>query len=360
MSRSGAVPNFKPSVNGLPFANSWPTEPDITVYIDPPVGNIAIGNADNGLCGGMVFTVRDFYQAKLLPPPNTANPPSGSPLFNYIVNRLLASFNIPWGVLKYLEWMITPDHDTGSWIFTRRGLAWRTIVEELPQIMDDIDQGVLSPLGLVTVYSLWPSDLGKNHQVLAYAYQQDDFGNVTLQLYDPNSPLFDGVFLSLNNNNPTHTTPITGNVNIPDPIRGFFRVDYSYSDPSQVGSPPTPTPSTWEFSIGPFVHSATVIGGKGDDTIKAGKLLGGSGCVITAVYLDLVDHNGQVLCTMQKGAPDCEVKFGPFDLLNWGAGIRTDGTGTDSEEVTVHWWFDVGVACRYQLRYQVTGSNCSL
>ena len=50
------VPGFTPSVNGLRFTNSWPSEPDIVVQV-PPLGNVPIGDASNGLCGGMVFTV---------------------------------------------------------------------------------------------------------------------------------------------------------------------------------------------------------------------------------------------------------------------------------------------------------------
>jgi hypothetical protein len=232
------VTTFKPSVNGLHFSNSWPPEPDIVVSV-PPFGNVTIGDASNGLCGGMVFTALDVFQAMLPPLPDTTNPPQGSSLFNYIVSRLFASFNLPDGVLKYLDWMATPDHDTGipELPFTiRRGVAWHTIEEELPKIKADIDSGRPSPLALVTIESLNPADLGKNHQVLAYAYEQDNAGNVTIHVYDPNTAPSnaDGVQLSLNINNPIHTTPITHNVNIAHPIRGFFRVNYTFSNPASL------------------------------------------------------------------------------------------------------------------------------
>jgi hypothetical protein len=246
------VTNFKPSVNGLHFANYWLHEPDIVVPV-PPFGNVTIGDANNGLCGGMVFTALDVFLAMLPPIPDTTNPPQGSPLFNYIVSRLFASFNLPGGVLKYLDWMRTPDHDTGfsflgNWIVTQRGVAWHTIEEELPKIKADIDSGSPSPLALVTIESLNPADLGQNHQVLAYAYEQDNSGNVTIHVYDPNTdpPHADGVQLSLNINNPTHTTPITHNVNIVHPIRGFFHVDYTFSNPASL-EPVTPLPSNAYF-----------------------------------------------------------------------------------------------------------------
>jgi hypothetical protein len=228
-----SVPGFRPSVNGLTFTNSWPHEPDVSVSV-PPFGKVSIGSASNGLCGGMAFTVKDLHEAHL-PPILDAQPAQGTPLFNYVVARLFSSFDIPSGIAKYFSWMNTPDHDTGAWMFIRRGVAWMTIMEEWPRIRADIDSGHTSPLALVTVQSLSPGDLGKNHQVLAYAYELNG-SDLTLHLSDPNTARSnaDGVQLSMNLSNPTHTTPITHNVNIGEPIRGFFRVNYAFSDPSAL------------------------------------------------------------------------------------------------------------------------------
>ena len=56
------VPGFLPSTLGLHFPNSFPHEPDESVTL--PDGNtLGIGDAANGLCGGMAFTVRDFFEA---------------------------------------------------------------------------------------------------------------------------------------------------------------------------------------------------------------------------------------------------------------------------------------------------------
>ena len=186
MAVSNAVPGFKASVDGLHFTNTWPSEPDIVIDAGP-LGKVPIGDASNGLCGGMVYTVMDVFTAGLPPIPDTQPPAQGSALFNYIVSRLFASFDIPAGVLTYYEWMNTPDHDTGIWFVTRRGVAWKTIMEEWPKIKADIDGGMLSPLGLVTVYSSDPTMMGHNHQVLAYAYEVDDANRLTLHLYDPNT-----------------------------------------------------------------------------------------------------------------------------------------------------------------------------
>jgi hypothetical protein len=235
MASSNAVPGFRASVNGLHFTNSWPSEPDFVIDAGP-LGKIPVGDASNGLCGGMVYTVIDVFRAGLPPIADTQNPPQGSPLFKYIVARLLASFDIPAGVLTYYAWMTTPDHDTGFWFMTRRGVSWKTIKEEWPKIKTDIDGGNLSPLGIVTVYSADPRMLGHNHQVLAYGYELDDANRLTLHLYDPNtaSSGADDVMLSLDLSNPTKVSPITHNVNIGRGIRGFFRTTYVFSDPSAI------------------------------------------------------------------------------------------------------------------------------
>lgn len=237
MISQNAVPGFEPSVNGLHFTNSWPHEPDLVVDLGP-VGKVPVGDASNGLCGGMVYTVIDVFQSGLAPIPDTANPAAGSPLFEYLVARLLASFDVPTGVLRYFEWMNTPDHDTGFWFFTRHGIAWHTITEEWPKIKADIDGGQLSPLGLITVHSTDPKMLGHNHQVLAYGYDLDDANRLTLHLYDPNTApsASDTVTLSLDLSHPTRTTPITDNINISLPIRGFFRTDYTFTDPAKLTS----------------------------------------------------------------------------------------------------------------------------
>jgi hypothetical protein len=242
MTASNQVAGFTPSAHGFHFINSWPSEPDIVVNV-PVLGNVAIGNASNGLCGGMVFAVRDFFERHLPVVPDATPPAAQSPLFNYIVGRLFDSFNIPAGVLEYYSWMNTPDHDTGVWLAIRPGVASMTIEQEWPVIRAAIDSGHPCPLGLVTVNSPDPALLGHNHQVMAYAYELDDAGNLTIKVYDPNtsSASADQVQISLNISNPSHTTPISHNIAIGLPVRGFFHVDYEPHDPTAL-EPPPPRP----------------------------------------------------------------------------------------------------------------------
>jgi hypothetical protein len=227
----GDVAGFMPSVNGLRFTNSWPAEPDIVVNVEP-IGQVPIGNASNGLCGGMVFTVLDIFVAGVAPL-LTARPSPRDPLFDYIVRRLFDSFDIPEGVLKYYKWMNTADADLDIWITTVRGLAWHTIMEEWPTIQGELDRGHPCPVGLVTVETRDPTQLGHNHQVLAYGYDRTG-DELRIKVYDPNTDpdAGDNVQLSLNVAAPTRKTTITHNVNIGDPVRGFFRVAYTPRDPS--------------------------------------------------------------------------------------------------------------------------------
>jgi hypothetical protein len=182
----------------------------------------------------MVFTVLDVFTAGL-PPLQDAQPPQGSPLFNYIVKRLFDSWNLPAGVLTYYRWMMLPNDDSGVWLATLRGVGWRTIEEEWPGIRSDIDAGHPSPLGLVTVASPNPARLGENHQVLAYGYELDG-DHLTLKVYDPNTAPAgaDDVRISLSVAHPEGQTTITHNVGIGNPIRGFFRVPYSPADPAAL------------------------------------------------------------------------------------------------------------------------------
>src|SRR6266849_1806667 len=90
---SQRVPGFLPSQNGLPFANRFPNTPAIRVGI-PRYAVLGIGNAADGLCGGMAFTTRDLFERDSAPPPDPT-PASGTPRFDYLVARQVDSFD--WG-----------------------------------------------------------------------------------------------------------------------------------------------------------------------------------------------------------------------------------------------------------------------
>jgi hypothetical protein len=226
-----AVPGFLPSQNGFHFANDFPHVPLRSIGI-PGVVRVPIGDASNGLCGGMAFAVRDYLGVNR-PVPADTTPPSSGPLFDYLVRRLFDSFMLPVGPLKYLA-LMNPALPDGESFWSRLGIgphgrAWRMVREEWPKVRDDIEAGVPSPLGLVRVKSANPMDLGQDHQVLAYAYDLTGT-RLVLRLYDPNWPDRDDVTMSLDVADPTHPIAVTTH---PDttPVYAFFRVDYRPATP---------------------------------------------------------------------------------------------------------------------------------
>ncbi len=228
------VPGFKPSSSGLHFINSFPSIPLLTINIAGT--NVPIGDASNGLCGGMGYVVRDYYQAGLLPPPLTTDsdgfsrPPQV--VFDYLVKRLFDSFNLLGGPIKYMSLMnpALPDHETDA---SRIGLAphgraWVMIIEEWPKIKAELDLGFPSPMALLRVKSLDPFQMGNNHQVLAYGY---DFSgaDLTIHVYDPNYPGRDDITVTLSIQDPQHTTAVTYSTG--EQMNCFFHPDYVFDSP---------------------------------------------------------------------------------------------------------------------------------
>ena len=194
------------SEDGFAFTNAWPSEP--AVVLPTPFGKIDIGNASAGLCGGMVFAALDYWYGGVAVP--TVRPAAGTPLYSFVVRRLVDSWNLPAGVAQYFHWMCLPDGDSGFDVFGRhvltdRGIAWRTIKVQWPQIRADLDAGTPVALGIVTVASAHPKDLGQNHQVLACGYTLTRAA-VTVQVYDPNQGQRDDIWIEFDPRNATRPT----------------------------------------------------------------------------------------------------------------------------------------------------------
>ncbi len=229
------VPGFKPSTNGFHFRNHFGNVP----YTLPPLRgtplDLKYGNAKNGLCGGMVYTVRDYYESSGLIPDITT-PPLGEqdPLFIYIVNRLFDSFDID-DITLYLKYMnpLYPDTDENiaNSVSAADGRAFIMANVEFPLIRQDILAGHLSPMGLIMIKSILPFDLGSNHQVIAYGYQMRG-NSVEIYLYDPNSPNVDSIQMSFNAKSTAETINVTHNVNASGPIYCFFRTNYTFRKPA--------------------------------------------------------------------------------------------------------------------------------
>jgi hypothetical protein len=226
--------SFLPSKHGLHFVNGWPAgTPALVVH--SPLGDISVGDASQGVCGGMCFAARDLFDAGLQPPPGTTSPAGGSAMLNYLTRRLLASWDIPRGILTYYEWANTPDGDT---LFgARHGVLRQTVEDQTPKVTASIDQGKPCTLGLVTIHSADPTQLKHCHQVLAYGYEWAA-SYLRLRVYDPNKPDDDTVYIGLETHHPEATTKVDHNAGIGRTIRGFFFVRYCFADPAVIAGPP--------------------------------------------------------------------------------------------------------------------------
>lgn len=211
---------FAPAHHGFPFPNWFPPGTPV-VEVPTPFGRIRVGDASGGLCGGMVFAALDLYLHGV---PSPAEPTR--PVFRYLCGRLLDSWSLPFGVLKYYDWQRRPAACT-SWHGARviDGVSRLTIEGEWPRVRADLDCGLPVPLGLVKAHSFSPRQLPRNHQVLATGYDLDDAtGALTIRAYDPNYPN-EIAELGLNLRNPEAGSPVRHR-HEGDTVRGFFRVDY--------------------------------------------------------------------------------------------------------------------------------------
>ncbi len=226
------VNGFKPSQNGFLFANLFIDVPYNFKVLGVP---ICIGHANNGMCGGMIFSVCDLFYAGKRPPLGRFSPSEG-PFFNYLCQRLFDSFALPFGPFQYYVWMNPTVRDAQG---KKRGFslaansrAWKMICQEWPRIKVEIDSDRLCPIGLILLKSWAPGDLGKNHQVLVYGYKLEEDA-VKLMIYDPNSPGDDGSYISVSLADPTLSTPAVyansaGKIN---EALCFFKTNYRSKNP---------------------------------------------------------------------------------------------------------------------------------
>jgi hypothetical protein len=221
------VPGFLPSTRGLRFTNYFPHEPEIKIQL--PLGKtLGLGDAANGLCGGMAFVARDYFEANRPAPSDTDAPASDSALYKFVVKRLLDSFNLPLGIGRYLE-LMEPSFPDASPGFGLPGRSSVMLHDEWPQIKADLDAGHPVPLGLLKVISDEPENLGKNHQVLAYGYDLDG-SNLTIWLYDPNYPNRDDIQFQLSTANAHAPVKVTYTPSTEE-VFCFFRTRYAPKAP---------------------------------------------------------------------------------------------------------------------------------
>lgn len=205
MGDSNVVGGFLPSSDGFHFANRFPPGPTVRLGpLDPRW--IGVGDASAGLCGGMVWFVRERFEGGQPIPPDTEPPANGSTLFTALVRRQVRS----------LEWGRTPFGFWRMGAFGADRIGRRTREREWPRIRARIDAGRLAMLGLARSHGLNPFNLTKNHQVLGYGYEVTPDA-IRLWLYDPNWPDRDDVTVTIE---PDRISQSTG-----EPLFGVLSLD---------------------------------------------------------------------------------------------------------------------------------------
>lgn len=216
--------NFTPSVHGFPFPNWWPAGTPV-LEVPTPFGTIPFGDAHGGVCGGMVFAAADFFHHQTAVPQNRDRP-----IFHYFCKRLLHSWHLPFGVLKYYDWQRRPTKCYQyCGVKLVDGIQHLTLAVEWPKVKAILDVGGLAPLGLVKAGTWNPRNLARHHQVLAYQYSTTT-DMVNVKIYDPNYPNDDFASLSFNPSSAESDYPISHS-HEGLTIRGFFATDYLPLEP---------------------------------------------------------------------------------------------------------------------------------
>jgi len=166
---------FDPKTHGFRFSNTFHNSP-----FGPPI-NVVTG----GLCGGMSYTVLDYFLAGLEVPKQNYRPAHNTDFQIYIYRRQETSLLL--NLDKWVAYHINPFGTKNLEIFN-----WG-LREKLAELRTYIDRGVPVPLGLKGT----GGDLvGKDHQVLAIGYDMGRYAgdvgankeDVKIYLCEPNHP----------------------------------------------------------------------------------------------------------------------------------------------------------------------------
>jgi hypothetical protein len=222
MTHSTRVADFRPSVHGFPFPNSFPPDRKFFLF-NTPVGPVGFADATRGLCGGMIFTAMDLFHHGRRAVPQTPT----DPVFRYFCRRLFSSWGVPFAWVKYWDWQLRP---LASWtvagVRVRDGVTRLTALDEWPKIRAALDAGQLASLGLVKQRGVSPLKLGQNHQVLGYGYDFDEAsGEVTIHIYDPNYPGDDTCGVRFQTADPDAGRMVDHSCEGPS-VRGVFYTEY--------------------------------------------------------------------------------------------------------------------------------------
>ncbi|MGI8626559.1 MAG: hypothetical protein ACR2J5_08320 [Geodermatophilaceae bacterium] len=170
--------DYRPSRDGLPFANAWPKGAAIRVQ------KRAVARVYGGLCGGMVAFSRERWLAGEPIPENARTTDPG--FVDLLVAAQISSLGLPSGPMRYLALQL--PHRVAA----RR----RSTAQTVASVRTDLENGRPSVVGLLRALSWNPAALTRHHVVLAY-WMREDPDETTLKIYDPNHPGNDRVRLSV-------------------------------------------------------------------------------------------------------------------------------------------------------------------
>jgi hypothetical protein len=179
----------------------------------------------------MALTARDLWAAGLAAPADQVTPPAdGSPRFRALVRRQVESLDWMRVPLRYLDYQaLRPDPPSGlARLLGREPPRVDALLREWPRVRAGIDTGQPTVLGLVRTAALSPWALGRNHQVLAWAWETAP-GRITIRVYDPNHPNRDDVELRVTVT-AHEAQPWRDRISLEqstgEPLLGFFRQPY--------------------------------------------------------------------------------------------------------------------------------------
>jgi hypothetical protein len=175
---------FRPSEHGFRFVNRFPGY-FLPISV-PAIPDIPSVRNYYGLCGGMVASAYDLLLAERPVPPAENAPRRAGPLHQYLYRRQIDSLGaLGAQVVRFAHWMALPDSSP-------HGTQKRTW-DAFQGIRARLDDANPVPIGLVYVRAQDTMAIWRNHQVLAYGYEERPDGLLEVQIYDPNHPKRDDV-----------------------------------------------------------------------------------------------------------------------------------------------------------------------
>jgi hypothetical protein len=218
--------NFKPSIHGWPFGNSW-----TKLFLFDAI------RFDMGFCGGMCWRAQQRYFHEIPIPRDLPQPNEGDDLFEELWDAQVDS--VPLSTIeKIYKWQRSPELSDDKSLMgnlglrTLKSLGHRTH-KAWPKVKKRIDGS--KPVTITLIGSSKDtalSHLGDSHRVVAYAYNVTDpdpgapsgaDDKVTLMIYDPNYPNRDDVELTFYLG--AKRSEIRLNHNLRDKYYGFFKDD---------------------------------------------------------------------------------------------------------------------------------------